>query len=133
MIPPDTHLEIGSLLFEGLDQIDLTEPFEVLSRIPNSTYRIYGKIAEPVRDLKGLRLTPDAALANARRLDVPHVPGGFGQEALMENEEVLGWIRQQAAGVRSVFSVCTGTLLCGGAGLLRGRRATTHWSDGSTA
>ena len=57
MIPNDTHLQIGSLLFEGVDQIDLTGPFEVLSRIPNSTYRIYGKTAEPVRDLKGLRLT----------------------------------------------------------------------------
>jgi cyclohexyl-isocyanide hydratase len=65
MIPHDTHLQIGSLLFEGLDQIDLTGPFEVLSRIPNSTYRrLYGKTAEPVRDLKGLRLTPDAALSD---------------------------------------------------------------------
>jgi cyclohexyl-isocyanide hydratase len=60
MIPPDTHLQIGSLLFEGLDQIDLTGPFEVLSRIPNSTYRLYGKILEAVRDVKGLCLTPDA-------------------------------------------------------------------------
>src|SRR5580693_2260245 len=98
MIPHDIHLQIGSLLFEGLDQIDLTGPFEVLSRIPNSTYRIYGKTAEPVRDLKGLRLTPDAALADAPRLDVLHVPGGFGQEALMEDETVLGWVREQAAG-----------------------------------
>jgi cyclohexyl-isocyanide hydratase len=129
MIPPDAHLEIGSLLFEGLDQIDLTGPFEVLSRIPNSTYRIYGKTAEPVRDLKGLRITPDAALADAPRLDVLHVPGGFGQEALMEDEAVLGWIRQQATGARSIFSVCTGALLCGAAGLLRGRRATTHWAS----
>ena len=129
MIPHDTHLQIGSLLFEGLDQIDLTGPFEVLSRIPNSTYRIYGKTARAVRDLKGLRLTPDAALADAPQLDVLHVPGGFGQEALMEDEEVLGWIRQQAAGARSVFSVCTGALLCGAAGLLRGRRATTHWAS----
>jgi cyclohexyl-isocyanide hydratase len=129
MIPPDTHLEIGSLLFEGLDQIDLTGPFEVLSRIPNSTYRIYGKTAEPVRDLKGLRLTPDAALADAPHLDVLHVPGGFGQQALMEDEAVLGWIREQATGARSVFSVCTGALLCGAAGLLRGRRATTHWAS----
>ena len=100
MIPHDTHLEIGSLLFEGLDQIDLTGPFEVLSRIPNSTYRIYGKTAAPVRDLKGLRLTPDAALADAPPLDVLHVPGGRGQEALMDDEEVLAWIRQQAAGGR---------------------------------
>jgi len=129
MIPHDTHLQIGSLLFEGLDQIDLTGPFEVLSRIPNSTYRIYGKTSEPVRDLKGLCLTPDAALADAPPLDVLHVPGGFGQEALMEDTEVLAWIRQQAAGARSVFSVCTGALLCGAAGLLQGRRATTHWAS----
>ena len=129
MIPHDTHLQIGSLLFEGVDQIDLTGPFEVLSRLPNSTYRIYGKSTEPVRDLKGLRLTPDAALADAPRLDVLHVPGGFGQEALMEDDEVLGWIASQAAGARSVFSVCTGALLCGAAGLLKGRRATTHWAS----
>jgi cyclohexyl-isocyanide hydratase len=129
MIPNDVHLQIGSLLFEGVDQIDLTGPFEVLSRIPNSTYRIYGKTAAPVRDLRGLRLTPDADMADAPRLDVLHVPGGFGQEALMEDEAVLGWIRQQAAGAHSVFSVCTGALLCGAAGLLRGRRATTHWAS----
>jgi len=115
-------------LFEGLDQIDLTGPFEVLSRIPNSTYRIYGKTAASVRDLKGLRLTPDAAIADAPQLDVLHVPGGFGQEALMEDTEVLAWLRQQALGARSVFSVCTGALLCGAAGLLKGRRATTHWA-----
>jgi len=129
MIPHDTHLQIGSLLFEGVDQIDLTGPFEVLSRIPNSTYRIYGKSREPVRDLRGLRLTADAALADAPQLDVLHVPGGFGQEALMEDKDVLGWIAEQAAGAHSVFSVCTGALLCGAAGLLGGRRATTHWAS----
>ena len=129
MIPHDTHLQIGSLLFEGIDQIDLTGPFEVLSRIPNSTYRIYGKTADTIRDLKGLRLTPDAALSEAPQLDVLHVPGGFGQEALMEDDEVIGWIARQAEGARCVFSVCTGALLCGAAGLLRGRRATTHWAS----
>ncbi|HVX75823.1 MAG TPA: DJ-1/PfpI family protein [Bradyrhizobium sp.] len=129
MIPHDTHLQIGSLLFEGIDQIDLTGPFEVLSRIPNSTYRIYGKTADAIRDLRGLQLKPDAALSEAPQLDVLHVPGGFGQEALMEDAEVLGWIARQAGGARSVFSVCTGALLCGAAGLLRGRRATTHWAS----
>jgi len=129
MIPHDVHLQIGSLLFEGLDQIDMTGPFEVLSRIPNSTYRVYGKTARPVRDIKGLRLRPDAILADAPPLDVLHVPGGFGQEALMENEEVLAWIRQQAAGACGIFSVCTGALICGAAGLLKGRRATTHWAS----
>ncbi|WP_076865037.1 DJ-1/PfpI family protein [Bradyrhizobium mercantei] len=129
MIAHDVHLRIGSLLFEGVDQIDLTGPFEVLSRIPNSTYRIYGKTMEPVRDIKGLRLTPDATLAEAPPLDVLHVPGGFGQEALMEDAEVLGWINRQAAGACRIFSVCTGALICGAAGLLKGRRATTHWAS----
>jgi cyclohexyl-isocyanide hydratase len=99
MISPDTHLQIGSLLFEGLDQIDLTGPFEVFSRIPNSTYRVFGRTTAPVRDLRGLRLMPDAALTEAPQLDLLHVPGGFGQEALMDDEEVLAWIRAQAAGV----------------------------------
>jgi cyclohexyl-isocyanide hydratase len=128
MIPPDTHLQIGSFLFEGLDQIDLTGPFEVLARVPNSTYRIYAPTPEPVRDVRGLRILPDATLAEAPRLDVLHVPGGQGQEALMRDPAVLGWIRQQAGGASHVFSVCTGALLLGAAGLLVGRRATTYWS-----
>lgn len=129
MVPDDRHLQVGSLLFEGLDQIDLTGPFEVLSRLPNATYRLYGKTTEPVRDVKGLRLIADATLAEAPALDVLHVPGGQGQEALMEDEAVLGWLRTQAGGACRVFSVCTGALLCGAAGLLRGRRATTHWAS----
>jgi cyclohexyl-isocyanide hydratase len=129
MIPEDTHLLIGSLMFQGMDQIDLTGPFEVLSRVPNSTYRIYAKTILPVRDLNALRLIPDATLAEAPPLDVLHVPGGPGQEALMEDEEVIAWIQKQAAGARCIFSVCTGALLCGAAGLLNGRRATTHWSS----
>jgi cyclohexyl-isocyanide hydratase len=129
MIPLDTHLHIGSLLFEGVDQIDLTGPFEVLSRISNSTYRIYAKTTAPVHDVRGLHLTPDATLGDAPPLDVLHVPGGFGQQALMDDAEVLDWIRQQASGACSIFSVCTGALLVGAAGLLLGRRATTHWAS----
>src|SRR5579871_628347 len=129
MIPHDTHLQIGSLIFDDLDQIDLTGPFEVLSRIPNATYRTYAKSPDPVRDLMGLRLTPDATLKEAPQLDILHVPGGRGQEALMEDEEVLGWLRAQAEGAKHILSVCTGALLCGAAGLLRGKRATTHWAS----
>jgi cyclohexyl-isocyanide hydratase len=128
MIPSDRHLQIGSLLFDGIDQIDLTGPFEVLSRIPNATYRVYGVTADPVRDIKGLRLAPDASIADAPQLDVLHVPGGRGQQALMEDAELLGWIRRQAKHAR-IFSVCTGALICGAAGLLVGRRATTHWAS----
>jgi cyclohexyl-isocyanide hydratase len=125
---PDTPLNIGALLYEGVDQIDLTGPFEVLSRLPNTTYRLYGVVAAPVRDLNGLWLTPDATLPDAPPLDVLHVPGGPGQEALMDDGDVLDWIRKQAKGARGVLSVCTGALLCGAAGLLEGRRATTHWT-----
>src|SRR5437660_10618510 len=106
MIAPDTHLQIGSLLFEGLDQIDLTGPFEVFSRIPNSTYRIFAKTAAPIRDMRGLRLTPDAVLTEAPQLDLLHVPGGFGQVAAMEDEDVLVWIRDVADSVRCRFLVC---------------------------
>lgn len=129
MLPETDQLTIGSLLFERVDQIDLTGPFEVLSRIPNATCRIYAKSMDPVRDVNGLRLTPDAMLKEAPQLDIVHVPGGRGQEALMEDEEVLSWLRAQAGGAKKVLSVCTGALVLGAAGLLRGRRATTHWAS----
>jgi len=128
MVSDDIHLEIGLLAFEGLDQADLTGPFEVLARLPNSTTRIYAKTLDPVRDMKGLRLLPDATLAEAPQLDVLHVPGGYGQEAVMHDQATLEWVRRQATGARYVLSVCTGALICGAAGLLKGRRATTHWS-----
>jgi cyclohexyl-isocyanide hydratase len=129
--PPEhvRPLRIGSLLFDGMDQIDLTGPFEVLSRLSNSEYRLYAKSKQPVRDVKGLIFQPDATLSDAPALDLLHLPGGFGQEALMDDEEVLSWIRTQAAGAQTVFSVCTGALLLGAAGLLIGRRATTHWAS----
>lgn len=128
--PEPVHpLQIGFLLFDQLDQIDLTGPFEVLARLPGSTTRLYGKTTQPVRDVNGLRLQADARLADAPQLDVLVVPGGAGQEALMEDEEILGWLRRQAAGARCVLSVCTGALLLGAAGLLVGRRATTHWAS----
>jgi cyclohexyl-isocyanide hydratase len=125
-----THrsLEIGFLIFEGLDQLDLTGPFEVLSHLPETVFRLYGKTTAPVRDMHGLRLLPDARLDAAPNLDVLVVPGGFGQEAIMEDEETLAWVERQAGDASHVLSVCTGALILGAAGLLRGRRATTHWT-----
>jgi cyclohexyl-isocyanide hydratase len=69
------------------------------------------------------------AMADAPQLDVLLVPGGEGVNAVMEDEVVLAFIRKQAAAARIVFSVCTGALVCGAAGLLKGRRATTHWAS----
>ena len=128
-INPEVHLNLGAILFPRIDQTDFTGPFEVLSRLPNSTFHVIGKTMAPVTDAMGLILTPRIALADAPQLDVLLVPGGEGVNALMEDETVLAFIRRQAAGARIVFSVCTGALVCGAAGLLKGRRATTHWAS----
>lgn len=120
-------MNIGSLVFDDMDQIDFTGPFEVLSRLPGGDHRVYGLTGQPVRDVRGLTIVPDAAIGDAPALDVLHVPGGRGVDVLMENEEVLAWLREQSGNV--VLSVCTGALLLGAAGLLAGRRATTHWAS----
>jgi len=122
------HLHIGSLVYPRMDQSDFTGPFEVLSKIPESTFHVIGKDRSPVRDIRGLILTPETTFSEVPPLDLLVVPGGFGQEDLMEDETVLSFIQQQAHNACYVFSVCTGALLCGAAGLLRGVRATTHWS-----
>lgn len=122
------HLVIGCLIYPRMDQIDFTGPFEVLSRIPDSTVYILSKTLSPVHDVQGLILTPDRIIADAPRLDVLLVPGGYGQQDLMDDDEVLSLIRRQADVGNVVFSVCTGALLCGAAGVLRGRQATTHWA-----
>ncbi|MGV3724132.1 MAG: DJ-1/PfpI family protein [Actinomycetota bacterium] len=125
---PGEPLRIGGLLYPQVDQIDFTGPFEVLARLPNSTFHALGTERSPVRDVKGLLLTPELTLREAPQLDVLLVPGGWGQQQLMADEATVGFLREQAAGARYVFSVCTGALLCGAAGLLKGKRVTTHWS-----
>jgi cyclohexyl-isocyanide hydratase len=127
-IPLDTHLTIGGLIFPDMDQCDFTGPFEALARVPNSRFMTIWKDKNPVRDLAGMQLLADTTIDEAPQLDVLLVPGGYGQEALMNDEVVLSFIRKQAAGARYVFSVCTGALVCGAAGLLQGKRATTHWT-----
>jgi cyclohexyl-isocyanide hydratase len=121
-------LSVGCLIFERMDQIDFTGPFEVLSRMPETTIQIIGKKLALVRDVQGLRLSPDVSIAEAGDFDVLVVPGGYGQQALMHDEEVLTLIRRHAHTEKLLFSVCTGALLCGAAGVLTGRQVTTHWS-----
>ncbi|HEY0791443.1 MAG TPA: DJ-1/PfpI family protein [Chthoniobacterales bacterium] len=122
-------LVIGAIIFPRMDQFDLTGPFEVLSRLPHSTFHILGKEKLPIRDARGLILTPEVAFSEAPPLDVLVVPGGPGQVDLMEDEVTLSFIRQQAADAKLVFSVCTGTLTVAAAGLLKGIRGTTHWAS----
>jgi cyclohexyl-isocyanide hydratase len=125
----ERQLEIGAIIFPGMDQFDFTGPFEVLSRLPHSTFHILGKDRAPVRDAKGLILTPEKTYEESPPLDVLLVPGGAGQIDLMEDEATLSFIRTQASHAQIVFSVCTGALTLGAAGLLRGVRSTTHWAS----
>ena len=122
-------LNIGFLLFPRLTQLDLTGPYEVFSRLPGARVRLVWKTLEPVRADTGIGLLPDTTLAECPPLDLVCVPGGPGVAALMEDAEALDFLRRQAAGARYVTSVCTGALVLGAAGLLRGKRATTHWAS----
>jgi len=117
-----TQLQIGSLIFPQIDQIDFTGPFEVFSRIPNATCFIIAKERKPLRDGRGLILTPEKTFSEVGQLDLLHVPGGPGQEALTDDEETLSFIRRQSINAKYTFSVCTGALILGAAGLLRGKK-----------
>lgn len=123
------HLHIGGMIFPDLDQADFTGPFEVLARLPDSTFHVLGSTREPVRDAAGLILTPTTSWTEAPPLDVLVVPGGNGVNTAMADEDLLRFIRQTAQRARLILSVCTGALLCGAAGLLQGVRATTHWAS----
>lgn len=123
-----SKLQVGILIFPELDQLDFTGPFEVLARMPDSTLHLLWKSTEPIKDMMGLVLQPTTALRDAPPLDVLVVPGGYGQQALMEDEEVIGYVREQGERAQYVVSVCTGALILGAAGLLRGYKATTHWT-----
>lgn len=119
------------LVFPDVTQLDLTGPFEVLSRIQGAEVRLCGKDREPVRSDSGLLLTPDAGLEDAAacQFDIVMVPGGRGVNPLLGDAGVLAFLRGQAPGARWMASVCTGALVLGAAGLLRGYRATTHWAS----
>ena len=122
-------MEIGFLVFPRVQQLDLTGPYEVLASWPEARVHLVGKSREPVASATGLKLTPDVTFAECPPLDVICVPGGDGVNALLGDEETLAFLRRQAAGARFVTSVCTGALVLGAAGLLTGKRATTHWAS----
>ena len=121
-------LQIGFLLFPQVQQLDLTGPFDVLASLPDVKVHLIWKDLMPVTASTGLMLKPTTTFSECPRLDVICVPGGSGVGALMEDNETLDFIKMQAIGARYVTSVCTGALVLGAAGLLKGKRATTHWA-----
>ncbi|SES27891.1 DJ-1/PfpI family protein [Rhizobium sp. NFR03] len=121
-------LHFGILCFPAVQQLDLTGPYEVFASASDARVHLVWKNLEPVRASTGLWLQPDMRFADAPDFDVLCVPGGAGVNALLSDDETLTFIREKAAKARYVTSVCTGSLVLGRAGLLEGRRATTHWN-----
>ncbi|TGD99435.1 DJ-1/PfpI family protein [Methylobacterium nonmethylotrophicum] len=125
MAPP---LQIGLLVFPDVTQLDMTGPVQVFSSVPGARVHLIWKRIEPVPSDGPIVLTPTTTFADCPPLDVLCVPGGYGTDPLLADREVLDFLRKQAAVARYVTSVCTGSLVLGAAGLLRGYRAATHWS-----
>ena len=134
-------LTVGILIFEAVEVLDFAGPFEVFSRTRltpgaesrrseiDAPFEVFtvGPTREPVTATGGLKVVPSHALADAPKIDVLVVPGGFGTRALLNDAAMIEWIRGAASRARLVTSVCTGALLLAKAGLLANRRATTHW------
>ena len=121
--------KIGFLIFPNLTQLDFTGPLQVLARIPQSTVHIVAKSREPVPSDCRLSLMPTHTFADCPRLDLICIPGGgLGVAAAVGDRETIDFVRNQASGAKYVTSVCTGAFILGVAGILRGRRATTHWA-----
>jgi transcriptional regulator GlxA family with amidase domain len=132
---------VGILVFDGVEVLDFAGPFEVFSRVrltpgidsrrseesaPFSVFTV-ARSRTAIRATGGLEVVPHHAFDDAPRIDLLVVPGGFGTRPLLEDREVLDWIRRTATRSRLLTSVCTGSLLLAKAGLLDGHRATTHW------
>src|SRR5579859_3296356 len=118
-----TH--IAMLLFPQVTLLDLVGPLEIFHRIPDAKVSLVWKDTRPVAADSGLAMLPTATFADVPQADVLFAPGGAGQIPLMEDPEAIGFLRRQAARARYVTSVCTGSLLLGVAGLLKGYRAAT--------
>ena len=136
-------LNVGILIFDNVEVLDFAGPFEVFSRtrlVPGvearrsdegAPFRVFtvAHTSDPITATGGLTVVPRHGFADAPRIDLLVVPGGFGTRRLLHDPETLDWIRRTAAAARQVTSVCTGSLLLAQAGLLQGRRATTHWAS----
>ncbi|WP_394848073.1 DJ-1/PfpI family protein [Pendulispora brunnea] len=132
----------GIVVFDDVEVLDFTGPFEVFSRTrlvggvasrrseEHAPFRVFtiGVREGTVSAIGGLKVTPDYSLANAPPIDLLLVPGGLGTRPLVNDAKTIDFIRERASSAKIVASVCTGALLLAKAGLLRGKRATTHWA-----
>lgn len=124
-IPP---ISVAFLLFPNVTQLDLTGPAQVLSRLGNVTLDLVWKNRNPVLTDAGFAIVPTATFAEVPRADILCVPGGMGVTEVIADDQAMAWVRSAGGEARWVTSVCTGSLILGAAGLLKGYRAATHWS-----
>lgn len=120
-------MHVNILLFEGLTQLDMTGPYEVLAAAPGFTVDFVAKTLAPVRSDRGLRFVPTQTLESAPPCDLLVAPGGPGTDDAIVDPDWVAFARRQGLAAGHVFGICTGSLLLGAAGLLRGKRASSHW------
>jgi cyclohexyl-isocyanide hydratase len=135
-----SDFDVGFVIFPGITQLDFTGPFEVLSRLntppsvsvaskfSDSRTHVIAKTLQPVSSDRGLSFLPTCTFDSAPSLNLICVPGGVGIVDVLANVETVDFVRDQSGRAQFVTSVCTGAFLLGAAGLLKGRRATTHWA-----
>ena len=123
-----TPLSVAFLLFPNVTQLDLTGPAQVLSRLGNAKIDLVWKTLDPVMTDAGFAILPTATFADISQADILCVPGGIGVTAVMMDEAAMTWVRLLGGSAQWVTSVCTGSLILGAAGLLKGYKATTHWA-----
>ncbi len=121
-------LQIGILVFPKVTQLDFTGPLQVFSSLPRVQVHLVWKRLEPLASDSVLTIMPTVSFADCPQLEVICVPGGAGTDDMVVDDEVLQFLRAQAREAKYVTSVCTGSLVLGAAGLLKGYKATTHWT-----
>lgn len=121
-------LTIAFVLFPNLTQLDFTGPLQVLSRLPGAEVHLAAKTMAPVATDAVLTLNPTCVFADCPPVDALCVPGGFGVDQAMNDPELMAFVRREGGRAKYVTSVCTGAFILGAAGLLKGKRATTHWA-----
>ena len=121
-------MNIGFVLFPNVTQLDFTGPLQILHRMPGAKTHIFAKTLDPVPSDCGLSLVPTGTFADAPPLDMILVPGGFGVVDAIGDEETMAFVREAGTAATYVTSVCTGAFILGTAGLLQGKKATTHWA-----
>ncbi|MHC5306029.1 DJ-1/PfpI family protein [Bartonella sp. LJL80] len=121
-------IKVGFIIFPDMQLLDLAGPYELFTSSSQIEVHLIGETLEAVTTTSGITFQPTMNFNSACQLDILCVPGGKGVNALLENQAVLNFVINQAKTLRCISSVCTGALVLGAAGLLMGKKATTHWT-----